>query len=72
MVDITAKEDGYQAIVPLVPKLKAQLFDDAVQKERIHMEPKKKNEAFATSAQIQYVVVLETSEKIQTMRIQGH
>ncbi len=55
MVDITAKEDGYQAIVPLVPKLKAQLFDDAVQKERIHMEPKKKNEAFATSAQIQYV-----------------
>lgn len=55
MVDLTATQEGYERIKPLVPELKKALFTQEVKKERFGLAPKQKNEAFSTSAQIQYV-----------------
>ncbi|MCM1184780.1 MAG: insulinase family protein [Roseburia sp.] len=55
MVDITASEEGYQALEKLVPRLRARLYTQEVPKTLFEVKPKKKNEAFSTSAQIQYV-----------------
>ncbi|MCD8039037.1 MAG: insulinase family protein [Lachnospiraceae bacterium] len=55
MVDLTATEEGYTELAPLVPELKGALFTQDVRKERFGLTPKLKNEAFKTSAQIQYV-----------------
>lgn len=55
MVDITATEEGYHPLETLVPELKAGLYTEPVRKERFGLETEKKNEAFSTSAQIQYV-----------------
>jgi hypothetical protein len=55
MVDITSTEEGFEAIRELVPVMKSKLFTEKVDKERFSVETSKKNEAFSTSAQIQYV-----------------
>ena len=55
MVDITATEEGYRKLEKLVPKLKAKLYTQEVPKALFELKPTKKNEAFSTSAQIQYV-----------------
>ena len=55
MVDMTATEEGLEQIRPLVPCMKAKLFTEPVRKERFGLTPQKRNEAFSTSAQIQYV-----------------
>lgn len=55
MVDITAEEEGFDRIKPLIPDVKAKLFTRPVRKERFGLTTEKKNEAFSTSAQIQYV-----------------
>lgn len=55
MVDITATEEGFTQIKDLVPNLKAKLFVEPVRKEHFAIPTEKKNEAFSTSAQIQYV-----------------
>jgi hypothetical protein len=55
MVDITSTEEGFEAIRELVPVMKSKLFTEKVDKERFSLKTSKKNEAFSTSAQIQYV-----------------
>lgn len=55
MVDITATEEGFEAVKQLVPSMKEKLFTVTVRKERFGLTPQKRNEAFSTSAQIQYV-----------------
>ena len=55
MVDITATEEGFEVVKQLVPSMKAKLFTAPVRKERFGLTPQKRNEAFSTSAQIQYV-----------------
>lgn len=55
MVDLTATKDGFDRIKGLVPIMKAKLFTAPVRKEPFAVSPKKRNEAFSTSAQIQYV-----------------
>lgn len=55
MVDLTATQEGYQKLESLLPGLKEQLYTQAVKKERFGLSPKMRNEAFSTSAQIQYV-----------------
>ena len=55
MVDITATEEGFEAVKQLVPSMKEKLFTATVRKERFGLSPQKRNEAFSTSAQIQYV-----------------
>ena len=55
MVDLTATEEGYEKIKELIPALKQKLFTEEVEKEKFKVELEKRNEAFTTSAQIQYV-----------------
>jgi hypothetical protein len=55
MVDITSTNEGYEAIKELVPAMKSKLFTMDVKKEKFALTTSKKNEAFSTSAQIQYV-----------------
>jgi hypothetical protein len=55
MVDITSTDEGFEAIKELVPVMKSKLFTVEVKKEKFALETVKKNEAFSTSAQIQYV-----------------
>ena len=55
MVDVTAAKEGLNRLTGLVPVMKAKLFTAPVRKERFGLIPEKKNEAFSTSAQIQYV-----------------
>ncbi|MBD5451780.1 MAG: insulinase family protein [Lachnospiraceae bacterium] len=55
LVDLTATQEGYEKLEAFLPDLKASLFTQAVKKERFGLTPKMKNEAFSTSAQIQYV-----------------
>lgn len=55
MVDITAKQEGFEKIKELVPAMKSKLFTKPVKKERFTLSTEKRNEAFSTSAQIQYV-----------------
>lgn len=55
LVDITATEEGFERIKDLVPSMKAKLFTAPVKKELFTISTAKKNEAFSTSAQIQYV-----------------
>ena len=55
MVDITAKQEGFEKIKELVPAMKSKLFTEPVKKERFTLSTEKRNEAFSTSAQIQYV-----------------
>ncbi len=55
MVDITSTEEGFERIKELVPSMKEKLFTVPVKKERFEITTAKKNEAFSTSAQIQYV-----------------
>lgn len=55
MVDVTSTQEGYEQLEKLVPELKASLFTDEVKKQMFSIENIKRNEAFSTSAQIQYV-----------------
>jgi hypothetical protein len=55
MVDITSTEEGFEAISELVPVMKSKLFTCEVEKKAFEIKVSKKNEAFSTSAQIQYV-----------------
>ena len=55
LVDLTATQEGYEKLEAFLPDLKAALFTEVVKKERFGLTPKMKNEAFSTSAQIQYV-----------------
>ncbi len=55
MVDITASDEGYKKLESLVPAMRKSLFTDEVKKEMFGVETLKRNEAFSTSAQIQYV-----------------
>ena len=55
MVDLTATEEGYEKLNKLIPALKQKLFTEEVNKERFELKTEKRNEAFTTSAQIQYV-----------------
>jgi hypothetical protein len=55
MVDITSTSEGYEASKDLIPLMKEKLFTDDVKKESFSLVTTKKNEAYSTSAQIQYV-----------------
>ena len=55
MVDITATEEGFEKVKPLIGPMKVKLFTEPVRKERFAVTTEKKNEGFSTSAQIQYV-----------------
>lgn len=55
MVDVTATEEGYECLEGLMPALRDSLYTGAVKKELFGIETLKRNEAFSTSAQIQYV-----------------
>ncbi len=55
MVDLTATEEGFVCLERLVPGIKEKLFTQEVKKERFCLTPKIQNEAFSTSAQVQYV-----------------
>lgn len=55
MVDLTATEEGFERIKSLVPQTRAKLFTEPVRKGFFAITPTKKNEAFTTSAQVQYV-----------------
>lgn len=55
MVDLTSTQEGYEKLESLLPDLKEKLFTQEVKKERFGLTPEMRNEAFSTSAQIQYV-----------------
>lgn len=55
MVDLTATNEGYEKLVRVLPAVTEMLFTQEVKKERFHVTPKLQNEAFSTSAQVQYV-----------------
>lgn len=55
LVDYTAEEEGYEQFAALLPALKDGLYTTPVRKEPLKLILEKKNEGFATSAQIQYV-----------------
>lgn len=55
LVDITATEEGFEKVKPLIGPMKVKLFTEPVRKERFAVTTEKKNEGFSTSAQIQYV-----------------
>jgi hypothetical protein len=55
MVDITSTEEGFEAIRELVPDMKSKLFTCDVEKGEFKIDVSKKNEAFSSSAQIQFV-----------------
>jgi hypothetical protein len=55
MVDITSTNEGFDRIKDLVPSMKEKLFTSPVKKEAFSLATIKRNEAFSTSAQIQYV-----------------
>lgn len=55
LIDMTATKEGFECIKDLVPPMKAKLFTTPVKKELFSISTAKKNEAFSTSAQIQYV-----------------
>lgn len=55
MVDLTSTQEGYEKLESLLPDLKEKLFTQEVKKERFGLTPELRNEAFSTSAQIQYV-----------------
>lgn len=55
MVDLTSTQEGYEKLESLLPDLKEKLFTQEVRKERFGLTPEMRNEAFSTSAQIQYV-----------------
>lgn len=55
MVDLTATKEGYECLENLLPGIKEGLFTQEVRKERFALTPKLQNEAFSTSAQVQYV-----------------
>jgi Zn-dependent M16 (insulinase) family peptidase len=55
MVDITSTNEGYEASKDLIPLMKEKLFTDDIKKESFSLVTTKKNEAYSTSAQIQYV-----------------
>lgn len=55
MIDLTAEQEGFERVEKLIPNLKNALFTQDVEKERFKLTPELKNEAFSTSAQIQYV-----------------
>ncbi|MDE7268138.1 MAG: insulinase family protein, partial [Lachnospiraceae bacterium] len=55
LVDLTSTQEGYDTLKDFLPDLKNALFTQTVKKERFGLTPKMRNEAFSTSAQIQYV-----------------
>lgn len=55
MIDLTAEQEGFERVEKLIPNLKNALFTQDVEKERFKLTPELKNEAFSTSAQVQYV-----------------
>ncbi len=55
LVDYTATKEGYPGLEQAVKKLKEELFDDHKESEVFAPELLKKNEAFMTAGQVQYV-----------------
>lgn len=55
LVDYTAEKEGYPGLEEAVNELKKYLFTSEVQKANGRIEPVKKNEAFMTAGQVQYV-----------------
>lgn len=55
MIDYTAEEEGYEPLSKLIASFKNSLYTKPVQKEKLNLSLCRKNEGFATSAQIQYV-----------------
>lgn len=57
MMDLTADESGYQIFVNELQELTSKLSDACPTGNKLTAVPKKKNEGFMTSAQVQYVGV---------------
>lgn len=55
LVDYTAAKEGYKGLEGEISELKKQLFTDQIEESECKMEPVKKNEAFMTAGQVQYV-----------------
>ena len=55
MIDYTAEEEGFEPLSKLIASFKNSLYTKPVQKEKLNLSLCRKNEGFATSAQIQYV-----------------
>lgn len=55
LVDYTATEDGYEGLEQAVGSLKAELFTEKTAHESFQPSLEKKNEAFMTAGQVQYV-----------------
>ena len=55
IVSRTGDEQGYAALEPELAVLKAALFTNSVEKEKMQLPCEKKNEGFKNAAQVQYV-----------------
>ena len=55
LVDYTAAKEGYPGLEEAVSELKKHLFTDQIKEAEGKIEPVKKNEAFMTAGQVQYV-----------------
>lgn len=55
LVDYTATQEGYLGLEQAVKSLKTELFTDKIENESFKPSPEKKNEAFMTAGQVQYV-----------------
>lgn len=55
LVDYIGTEEGYKGLEPAVAALKESLFTDEISQERFVPHMERKNEAFMTAGQIQYV-----------------
>ncbi len=55
LVDYTAAKEGYPGLEEAVSELKKHLFTDLIKEAEGKIEPVKKNEAFMTAGQVQYV-----------------
>jgi len=55
LVDITGTEKEYDGIEPLVKEFVKSLYTEEVKKGSLILKPEKKNEAFKTAGQVQYV-----------------
>lgn len=55
LVDYIGTEEGYEGLEPAVAALKESLFTDEISQERFVPHMERKNEAFMTAGQIQYV-----------------
>ncbi len=57
MIDFTADENGYQSLVEAFPDFDAMLYTEVEEKPYFTLQPEKKNEAFMTAGQVQYVAM---------------